>query len=229
MESKSAASSSLAPIHDSVEVRPEEFPAYHLRALGEVACGRAKGPFHLIMASLPGTGLALFLRDAANPVHTVRLGPAPTTEREIREFVFNADEAWEALLKILWSTAPQIITEVFDKVAATILQDVFAATAEVVDAIWLIRWIKFRAECPRLGFDEAQRLYGSTPALDLSGEGPIIDWEELSALIGADAGFEHRKRITQRLFEEELNDALERFAGGVNAAFLSAWTKRAGS
>jgi hypothetical protein len=228
MESKSAAPSSLASTDGSVEVRPEEFPVYHLRALGEVACGRANGPFHLVMVSLPGTGLALFLRDAANPVHTVSLGPAPATEREIRELVLNTDEAWEELLKMLWATVPQMITEALDKVAATILQDVFAATAEVVDAIWLIRWTRFRAECPRLGFDEAQRLYGSTPALDLSGEGPTVDWEELSALIGADAGFERRKKITQHLFEEDLNDALERFAGGVNAAFLSAWMKRAG-
>jgi hypothetical protein len=149
-----------------------------------------------------------------------------TAEREMRELVLSADEACTEFVEMLWSIAPKMAVEVFDKTAACILQEIFAGKVDVGDAIWLIRWIRYRAEAPRLDFDESRRLYGSTPAMNLSGEGPIFDWEELSALAGSDAGFKRRKETMQAVAEGEFNDVLEKFAGGMNAALQEAWLRR---
>jgi hypothetical protein len=212
------------------ELTPQTFNEYFITTLVALAQGQREKPLHLGMVSKPGSGLRLMLIEGGNVVkHTLLSNLTLGPEREAIEVTFGPDEARVHILEMWARWCPTEYIAAWDQVAALILNDITTGGADVADAVWLTHWVRLRADAPMLDFNEAERLYNSTPQLNLSDQGPVIVWPEPGALLGQDPEFEARMETAQKIATHELNQLLVKFAGSVHAAFMFAGTRRKGN
>jgi hypothetical protein len=208
-------------------VSPAEYISHYHRALieGYRADSLSSAPIRVVSTSLPGIGIYVRLEGVEHPVHTIVRGVAPTTMRETREFTPGNEEAAELVAGLVDKANalfPERMTALWDSVAMGAWDDVVQGTANTGDKIFLNQWIKYRTNAPHLTLDDAERLFGDTPQLDLSGEGPLIDWGSPGRAFDADPEFQRQKRNALSVFHYMLNDAMERYCGAIYVALLDA-------
>lgn len=209
-----------------VELAPADFTQHFITEQTSLTTGQRNEPLRLGMASRPDRSLRLVLVDGGRVLHTLIPGAAVTAEPEVREVIIDSDAACELILEYLAEKFPAELAAATDKVAASILQDLIAQRADVADAVWLTHFIRYRGDAPRLGPDEACRLFGSAPEVSLTRDGCAIEWTRPGEIIGPDAEFERRKAIAQKVAAHEIDEAIAKFAGSVHAAFLHAFLRR---
>ena len=213
MSAQFSSSGSDSPQKPDVQfVSRPEFIKRHIAAIH--ATFKGAPPFnHAILPRPEGADLALDV-GGGRPILMCRTN-LRFDFTEARGYVCDADAALAVIVGLMDRLAQSLWVQLAD-----------GNELEPRDTVFLERWTAVRVGPQRMTLEEAERLFGDTPQIDLKGDGPPIDWEGPTRLVGDDPEFQGRKEAAQLMFDHLTMDALEQFTAATFVAFMQAGLNR---